>query len=266
MKNILKRSISLALAAVMLCMGLSSCAAKIEKSDFYEQWSLKKTASFLSAQGNETSAKLSGTDGDFIDIVFPGETTVDTVVLNEKGDNITEYEIFVRRDGEFVSIYRQDKVGSFRYCAFPDTVTDAVRIKVNSTRSGSFNIQKIDVLNTKTSRDSFRVATYAVADRIYNPEKLDSAHFGVITDVILFGMVSFDEDGVLHYNDVKIDGETVSGADVLKKDIENLKAVKSGLKIYINILGPSGRQERLNCWLKKRRKKTSSHCLMISGS
>ena len=39
-----------------------------------------------------------------------------------------------------------------------------------------------------------------------------------------------------------------------------------GLRLTLPTLGPSGRQERLNCWLKKRRQKTVSQCLIVSSS
>lgn len=39
-----------------------------------------------------------------------------------------------------------------------------------------------------------------------------------------------------------------------------------GLIEILPTLGPSGKQERLNCWLKKRRKKVESHFLMVSSS
>jgi hypothetical protein len=39
-----------------------------------------------------------------------------------------------------------------------------------------------------------------------------------------------------------------------------------GLMDILPTFGPSGRQERLNCWLKKRRKKVCSHFLIVSSS
>ena len=39
-----------------------------------------------------------------------------------------------------------------------------------------------------------------------------------------------------------------------------------GLMEMLPTLGPSGRHERLNCWLKKRRMKVLSHLRMVSSS
>lgn len=242
MKKHLFKLISIVAVIAIIGSLFASCGKSVAKSEFYSEYSIRSSAKFMSADSAEVKSQLSGKDGDYIDIVFDGEQTVDTVVLNEKGDNITEYEISVKQNGEFVLIYKQDKVGSIRYCAFDNTETDAVRVKINSTREGEFELTNIDILNVKHSRDDFRIMTYATADSIYKSEAIDPAAFEIITDVALFGAVKFDEGGNIEFNDYEIDGETVNGMDALKKNIENIKAVdpKNRVKIYINILGPDG--------------------------
>lgn len=241
MKKGLRKTTALALAAIVLCLGLTSCTAKVEKSDFAAAYSLNGSAKFLTASGAQSKASLSGKDGDYLDITFDAAVTLDTVVLYEKDENVTSFEILAKQDGEFVSIYEQDKIGSFRYCAFPDTKTDALRIKINSTKEGSFNIKSIEVLNVQHTRERFKVTAYAVANTIYNAENLDPAHLNTITDMILFGAVTFDESGALHFSEYELDGETVSGKDVLTRAIENIRAAQgeNSVKIHINLLGPS---------------------------
>ncbi len=39
-----------------------------------------------------------------------------------------------------------------------------------------------------------------------------------------------------------------------------------GLKLTLPTLGPSGIHERLNCWLKKRRKNVFNQCFIVSSS
>ena len=39
-----------------------------------------------------------------------------------------------------------------------------------------------------------------------------------------------------------------------------------GLSDTLPTLGPSGKHERLNCWLKKRRQKVCNHFLIVSSS
>ena len=47
---------------------------------------------------------------------------------------------------------------------------------------------------------------------------------------------------------------------------EGMRQSPRGLKLTLPTLGPSGKQERLNCWLKKRRTNTRNHFLMVSSS
>ena len=106
------------LALVFFLLSFSACAVKVKNSDFFLDYSLKQSAVFRDSDGNEIKPKFSGKDGDYIDITFSEPVNVNTLVLYEKGDNITAFEIFANRNGSFESIYKQDKVGEFRYCAF----------------------------------------------------------------------------------------------------------------------------------------------------
>lgn len=218
----------------------TSCGKSLTKSDFYSEFSLREKAKFLSSEETETKHSLKGTDGSYIDIVFDSVQTVDTVVLNEKEDNITGFEIFVKQNEEFVSVYKQDKVGSIRYCAFENTEAKAVRVKINSTKSGSFNLTNIDILNVKHSRDDFRIMSYANADSIYTEDSAKPEFFEIITDITLFGAAVFDENGEISFTDYEIDGINIHGDEVLKKNIENIRlaAGYNAVKIFINILGP----------------------------
>lgn len=241
MKKRLISSLGVILTLVIVMSLFASCGKSTVKSKFYSEFSLRESAKFISSQEKEIKHNLKGADGDYIDIVFDSAQTVDTVVLYEKNDKITEFEIFAKQNGEFKSIYKQDKVGEVRYCAFANTRTDAVRIKVNSTKGGKFNLTDIDVLNVKHSRDDFRIMSYVMADRIYKEESAKPEYFEIITDITLFGAAEFDENGDISLKNYEIDGQSISGSDVLKKDIENIKAAAgdNAVKIFVNILGPS---------------------------
>ena len=230
------------LALVFFLLSFSACAVKVKNSDFFLDYSLKQSAVFRDSDGNEVKPKFSGKDGDYIDITFSEPVNVNTLVLYEKGDNITAFEIFVNRNGSFESIYKQDKVGEFRYCAFNPEMTTALRLQIQKTRDGSFSLNDIDVLNAVHTRTSFGVTAYAVTDTILSPDSIDPTHLQVISDFILFGAVTFDETGKLSYNEFTLDGKTISGQEALKIAIDNIRAVESSSEpaIYINLLGPDG--------------------------
>lgn len=238
------KALSLVLAVILISMSFSSCAAvKVKDSGFYSDYSYIDKLSFKDKNGENTKS-FDGVDGDYFDISLDASTVIDTVVLKEKGDNITDFEIFVKQNGEFVSIYKQDLVGSFRYCAFSDVNTNEIRVQVHKTSSGSFTLSSIDVLNSQHDSD-FKVTSYVVADRVYDINSVEAEHFSVITDVILFGTAVFDETGHITFNSTEIDGKTVSGEDVLKKAMANIRQVSQNknIRFYINILGPSGEND-----------------------
>lgn len=231
--------IRLAAAAVMISMlfldaaGLNGAETKI-KND-----SLKAKAELALNGKRFYKNGIKGKPNDTISIVFKEPETVDTVILYEKNESISGFEIFVRQDGKLQKIYEQDRVGKVRYCAFPDLKTDEIQIKITGADKGNFKLRNIEILNTKPQKRDFRITSYIISDRIYKKENLDKNLVSVISDAVLFGAVSFDEKGRLSYSEFDINGEKVNGFDALKKNIKDIREIKPEMKIYVNILGPS---------------------------
>ncbi len=77
--------------------------------------------------------------------------------------------------------------------------------------------------------EPFRVKSYIVCDRIQDPSSLCSEDFDIITDVILFGVATFDNKG-----NVTVDRKTLETA------LYNLKTVVGDREIEytLNFLGP----------------------------
>ncbi len=75
----------------------------------------------------------------------------------------------------------------------------------------------------------FRVKSYIICDRIQEPSSLCSEDFDIITDVILFGVATFDNKG-----NVTVDRKTLETA------LNNLKTVigDRDIEITLNFLGP----------------------------
>ena len=78
----------------------------------------------------------------------------------------------------------------------------------------------------------FRVKSYVICDRILEPSSLCSEDFDIITDVILFGVATFDSKG-----NVTVDRET------LDKALGNLKEAigDRDVEITLNFLGPGSK-------------------------
>lgn len=85
--------------------------------------------------------------------------------------------------------------------------------------------------NKDLKTESFRVTSYVVADYVQDISSLHSEDFDIITDVIVFGTATFDNQGNV----------TVKEAS-LEKALANLRQVIGDRDIHmtLNILGPGG--------------------------
>lgn len=190
--------------------------------------SLKKNDSIIAKLKN-----VSGVNGDTLVLEFDKQK-VNTVIIEDNGDEENPYTVSIlTNDKEY--LYQQTQSGRTKYCAFNTFETDRLNIKIDGA---DYDIKSIKAYYDKDKADdNFRVTTYAVADRILDKKSLDKGSFDVITDVILFGCVSFDENGRLFFNDY----EKQSGEAVMTKAMANLRSVigNRNVNIYINILGPN---------------------------
>ena len=213
MNKSIKKVLSIILVFTFV-FSLSSCGVDYEipkKDDF----SVMKNAEII----GDLKGKIA-LEGTFIEIRFPEETTFDTVVLKEKDNQIDKFSIWVEdENGEYKSIYQQDRVGEYRYCEIGEHTTDSLKICINSSNENQYNIKSIDVLNVKDNKnDNFRITSYLVCQWFYGNENIDTKKMNTLTDIILFGVARFDENGNVYLQDLDINGEMVKG-DVIFKDI-----------------------------------------------
>lgn len=221
--------ISLILAA---CISILPCQQGIE-IDNSKEFSVMKNA--------EINGKLRGTvgtEGTFIEVVFPEEVTFDTVVLKEKDNQISEFSIWLEdENGEYKSVYEQERIGEYRYCEIGEHTADSLKICIESSNENQYNLKSIDVLNVENNKnENSRVTSYIVCPGFYYDNNLDTEKINTLTDVILFGIARFDANGNVYYHNV----DEVSGEDVLKSIVTKLRNANPNLNIYCNILGPDG--------------------------
>lgn len=89
------------------------------------------------------------------------------------------------------------------------------------------------VESTKVDPANFRITAYYVGSGLVNYDDIDASHFDQITDVILFGMTSFDENGNINY-----DENFELALANLKKAIKN-----DYVNVHVNLLGPGSQSE-----------------------
>ena len=230
----MKKIISILLVVILL-FSLTACGSFDNEND--KNFSVMENAEIIGNLKGEVS-----TEGTFIEVRFPEKTTFDTVVLKEKNNQIDKFSIWVEdENGQYKSIYQQDRVGEYRYCEIGEHTTDSLKICINSSNENQYNIKSIDVLNVKDNKnDDFRVTSYLVCQWFYGNENIDAEKMNTLTDIILFGVARFDENGNVYLQDLDINGEMVSGEIVFMDIIKNIKETNPDAKIHCNILGPDG--------------------------
>ncbi len=212
-------------------------------SVFYSGLNNKKTENEYSIMSEvEKISSLKGDmDNNCIDITFSDIVEFDTIVLKEKDNNITDFSISIKKtDGNFEEVYKQERVGKYRYCVLDETVTDAIRITINASKDNTFKLKDIDVLNVNNNKnEDFRVTSYLVCQWFYGNE-FELSKINIVTDIILFDVARFDEYGNVYLQDFQFNGVTVSGDKVFRDIIADLKIANPDIKIHCNILGPDG--------------------------
>ncbi len=231
----MKKIIAIVLSLVIL-LTFTSCQSTFE-TEKIDSFSVMRNAEII---GNLKG--VVGTEGTFIEIRFTEETTFDTVVLKEKGNQIFEFSIWLEDDnGEFVSVYEQDRVGEYRYCEIGEHTAKSIKISIDSANESQYHLKNIDILNVKDNKnEDFRVTSYLVCQWFYGNENIDIEKMNTLTDIILFGVARFDENGKVYLQDLDINGEMVSGDKIFKEIIEIIKTTNPNAKIHCNILGPDG--------------------------
>ncbi len=231
----MKKVVSVFLSVVIL-LTLTSCQSTF-KTDKIDAFSVMEKAQIIGDLKGQVAL-----EGTFIEIVFPEETTFDTVVIKEKDNQIDKFSIWIEdENGEYKSIYQQDRIGEYRYCEIGEHTAKSLKICINSSNENQYNLKSIDVLNVQNNKnEDFRVTSYLVCQWFYGNENIDIEKMNTLTDIILFGVARFDENGNVYLQNLDINGETVSGEVIFKDIIKIIKETNPNAKIHCNILGPDG--------------------------
>ncbi len=203
-------------------------------NDNIDKFSVKENAQIMGT--------MKGGSGDSIEILFSQPTNFDTVVLEEKDNNISSFSIAIMNDiGEYETVYHQDSVGEYRYCSIGEHTSTAIKITVDEATNNQFKLRNIDILNVKDNKnEDFRVSSYVVCPTFYAQDEYDVDKIKTLTDVILFGIARFDENGNIYLQDSMINGSLVSGDEIFKSIINGLKEINPNINIHCNALGPDG--------------------------
>lgn len=75
------------------------------------------------------NGRFKGRDGDYLDIEFEKPARLNLITLFEKGESVTDFEIYAETDGDLKMIYKQNRISKFRVCAVDDVETEKFELK-----------------------------------------------------------------------------------------------------------------------------------------
>jgi len=87
--------------------------------------------------------------------------------------------------------------------------------------------KKVD--STPVSPENFRITAYIVADTCSDSNNFDTSHFNQLTDIILFGVATFDESGKITLSE---------NFDVCLQNIKSAMKNDGSQHLYLNLIGP----------------------------
>lgn len=211
---------------VLFCaFNFSACSDKTPDAISSKYEDLAKSGEFTVDGGNA---------GDCAVFDFGKTVLINTVVLKEKGDNITSFRIYAD-DGE-EPVYGNDFIGGYRYCAFAPVEVNKLRVEVLGA-DGEWKLSDIEAYLILTSADDFEVMSYIYADTAYTMTDGQAAIAACVTQFNVFGCTYFDEKGEIKWVDYEINGATVGGKEVFRGAVEKLRQVNPSAEIVASLLG-----------------------------
>ncbi len=175
--------------------------------------------------------------GASVEIDFGREVTFNTVTLREPTDSVRKFTIYYWDGADYAFLYEQDRIDKFRLCAVEDTTSSKIKI-VFDAFDKKVEIEEIEVYRLNNyHRDDFKVTSYLNSNLNADTGLTDiqtqandpgyTGRFQMLTDVILIGVVSLNQDGTLSCS---------AGLENFKKDVALLKSFNPDMKVRCTIM------------------------------
>lgn len=214
----MKKLLSILICIVLVvssCLLLVGCSKINAEATLYQE----NLVSEVTNKGNRYTIKLNG------------KHYVDTMLLEERSDNIKSFTVHGKEaDGTYTLMYRQNRIDKYRLCAMDGMETDELRIDFDKNNVGkTVKINNIEVYNSTTTlrEQSFRVTEYLMTTdrKLYNNRNEGELfnHLKVVDDLIVFGDISIGEDANILFNEGEQDfDEDLKIIKEYKNRIDNL--------------------------------------------
>lgn len=153
---------------------------------------------------------------------------INSLVMEEKGDSakLFTFEAFV--DGDFQLVTKGDTIDEYRFCAFDKVKSDKFRLTINDCGDEKVTLKSVKLCLDENVKKDFKVTSYYVMRGNEDTVNLDKGHYLTTTDLIVFGAVTFDENGNIN----------ISDEDNIATYIKRVKKINPDIKLHLNVLGP----------------------------
>lgn len=166
---------------------------------------------------------------------------VNTVEITFGSSSYSEIKIYNSDE----IIYYRASCDKYRFCAFDTVETDLLAIEI----TGDADVESITVSCKQSDNADFRVTSYFVSQNITGAGSVNPDAFNVITDAILFGCVTFNENA-----------EITVDKSLLEPALANLRNAigDRDVNVYVNILGP-GSDGGISDWYDQMANQAEKH-------
>lgn len=162
----------------------------------------------LAASAKINRTEINGIKNGRTEINFGETKTFNTLVLKEKNDNVTKFQLFYKRGEEFVMFYEQDRIDQYRVCAFEEINTDILRIDIISTK-GKTKVNSVEVYNVQKKEKDIIVSEYMTTEKQVVQRLKDDegfrGYFNIMTDLIIIGEIGLDSNANIDYREEEQD-------------------------------------------------------------
>lgn len=182
----------------------------------------------LTDGNTETAWTAENAQGEYVEIRFAAPTQINTIVLRENGNYVTGFRFLAEDADGWREFYRQDRMERYRYCTFDAETVSAIRISIDGVNEGkAISLSEIEIYNVapKTYADEFRVFSYYNSGDFLSPALDDeqlAAQLDVVTDVIMFLFVYWDENGNLVFQEDPADPDA-TGPTLLVRAMDRIR-------------------------------------------
>lgn len=197
-----------------------------------------------------------------VEIQLKESSSFNTAVIEEVGNQVQYFRLQALINDEWETIYQSEKIQSMRVCSFDTVSTNKIRLSIDKFRDADTpaNIKSIKLYNEpKTDAGNFEVTGYHRIDNDVPTEVLKKGddyvrnyakYFDVYSTVILFGAVSWDENGNMSFGSLT-EEQFSKEIDALKEIIDCRSNKNHNVKLIVTALadGTGGGHEGVNVYM-----------------